>query len=646
MSIGGWCRVLAVSCAALVVAPSGALGASLYAGDGDALKGFETNAPGPGLAAAASSTAVTAPGDLAFAPDAETAFAISGAGIVPIAPARGVAGPVVPVDASPQSHVAVAPDGRAALVTSPSTGKVTALDTATLTPGATFPVVGAAAVAIAPDGAAAYVTGSAASLTPIDLPSGTVGTAIALASPGSAISITPDGALALVAGGTATAGTVQVVDLVTGVAEPPIALGDRAATLVSVSRDGHFAAVADAGGSVWLVDIAARHASRLLGADEAPRPGITFTADGLLVVASQGCPHPPHCSAGYTVAYDLSGDVVHRFDTYLPGALRPAPEPTATFVGLWARPGEPKQLDAGASSNTGGTVTSYTWDFGDGSPTVTTTGPTTTHTYTAVGTYTARLTTTNAGGCATSTVYTGQSLLCSGRTSATTTRSIAVATPPPPAVYPPPVAHTFPAAGVTATGATLTGSVDYPASARRWRFEYGSTTRYGQRTPELHTQDLINIAPARQSVTGLVPNHRYHYRLVVTDAGGAVLSTGADATFVTRTSGSLPLRSTVIHVAGRSAAVPVRCSSIRACRGSVALVARVPIGARHRLTSVTCGTGRFSLAAGRSGSVRVPVGTRCAALLRRHGSVAGQSRTQLTSGQRAATRAVRLRLTR
>ena len=45
-----------------------------------------------------------------------------------------------------------------------------------------------------------------------------------------------------------------------------------------------------------------------------------------------------------------------------------------------------------------GTVASYTWDFGDGSAPVTTTGPTTSHTYAKAGVYEVKVTATSRTG--------------------------------------------------------------------------------------------------------------------------------------------------------------------------------------------------------------------------------------------------------
>lgn len=70
-------------------------------------------------------------------------------------------------------------------------------------------------------------------------------------------------------------------------------------------------------------------------------------------------------------------------------------------------------FDGTGSTDPDGTITTFAWDFGDGTSG---TGGTTTHTYTAAGTYSARLTVTDDGGAASS-----------------TSRTIIVTAPPPPA---------------------------------------------------------------------------------------------------------------------------------------------------------------------------------------------------------------------
>ena len=70
-------------------------------------------------------------------------------------------------------------------------------------------------------------------------------------------------------------------------------------------------------------------------------------------------------------------------------------------------------------------MTSYAWNFGDGSK-VTTASPTVTHTYTSPGVYTATLTVTDSAGTSTTEVFTGQTMSRNGGPSATTSHQVVV----------------------------------------------------------------------------------------------------------------------------------------------------------------------------------------------------------------------------
>ena len=77
---------------------------------------------------------------------------------------------------------------------------------------------------------------------------------------------------------------------------------------------------------------------------------------------------------------------------------------------------------------------------------------------------------------------------------------------------------------VSATGATVSGRVT--TGQATFHFEYGTSTDYGQATPE--------TAPARfvsRRLSNLLPHTTYHYRVVATNAGG--VSRGDDRTFIT-----------------------------------------------------------------------------------------------------------------
>ncbi|TML00160.1 MAG: hypothetical protein E6G34_01285 [Actinobacteria bacterium] len=93
---------------------------------------------------------------------------------------------------------------------------------------------------------------------------------------------------------------------------------------------------------------------------------------------------------------------------------------------------------------------------------------------------------------------------------------------------------------VTATSATLTGTVNPEGEATTYYFQYGTGTAYGSTTPSpaanagsgtMH----VNVSAAAGSLT---PNITYHYRLVATNASGT--STGADHTFKTNAAPPIP----------------------------------------------------------------------------------------------------------
>ena len=90
--------------------------------------------------------------------------------------------------------------------------------------------------------------------------------------------------------------------------------------------------------------------------------------------------------------------------------------PQAKFNPVPAPAGSASTFEGGPSLDGDGSVTSWSWDFGDGT---TSTGPQTAHVYATPGTYTARLTVTDDEGCSTTSKYTGQQLSCSGSPYAT-----------------------------------------------------------------------------------------------------------------------------------------------------------------------------------------------------------------------------------
>ncbi len=94
-----------------------------------------------------------------------------------------------------------------------------------------------------------------------------------------------------------------------------------------------------------------------------------------------------------------------------------------------------------------------------------------------------------------------------------------------------PVAKTTGVNQISPSGATLVGSVDPNGEATTYYFEYGTTRRYGSRTPDA----TVNGANARRvtgRVEGLAPNTRYHFRLVASNPSG--VRSGENRTVRTR----------------------------------------------------------------------------------------------------------------
>jgi hypothetical protein len=95
-----------------------------------------------------------------------------------------------------------------------------------------------------------------------------------------------------------------------------------------------------------------------------------------------------------------------------------------------------------------------------------------------------------------------------------------------------PGATTAGAAVVTPSSATLTGSVDPRGLATTYRFQYGTTARYGGLTPTTAAGAGSKAVTAVGEVTALAPNTTYHYRISAHNRDGT--THGADRTFRTQ----------------------------------------------------------------------------------------------------------------
>jgi hypothetical protein len=74
--------------------------------------------------------------------------------------------------------------------------------------------------------------------------------------------------------------------------------------------------------------------------------------------------------------------------------------------------------------------------------------------------------------------------------------------------------------GLSATGATLNGTVSPNGRATTWYFEYGKSSAYGTKTPAQNAGSDTGSVPVSAAISGLETGSTYHYRLVATSDAG------------------------------------------------------------------------------------------------------------------------------
>jgi hypothetical protein len=93
-----------------------------------------------------------------------------------------------------------------------------------------------------------------------------------------------------------------------------------------------------------------------------------------------------------------------------------------------------------------------------------------------------------------------------------------------------PIVATGAASAITATSATVNGSVNPVNQPTTYHFEYGSSTGYGSTTAGQTISPADDAShPVSAGLSGLTPGATYHYRLVAVNATGT--TAGSDQTF-------------------------------------------------------------------------------------------------------------------
>src|SRR4029453_11795551 len=84
----------------------------------------------------------------------------------------------------------------------------------------------------------------------------------------------------------------------------------------------------------------------------------------------------------------------------------------------------------------------------------------------------------------------------------------------------PPLVRTGAAREIGTTTARLTGSVNPQGRRTTWDFEYGTTTRYGSKTPTSPAGSAFGEHAVTAPILGLHTTSLYHYRLLAQNDGG------------------------------------------------------------------------------------------------------------------------------
>ncbi len=101
----------------------------------------------------------------------------------------------------------------------------------------------------------------------------------------------------------------------------------------------------------------------------------------------------------------------------------------------------------------------------------------------------------------------------------------------------PPDVTTGAASGITASAATLNGSVDANGRSTTFYFDYGSSTSYGSKTSPKSAGSATSAQPVSAGISGLTAGRTYHFRIVATSDAGTTV--GKDATFTTSSTPSV-----------------------------------------------------------------------------------------------------------
>lgn len=167
-----------------------------------------------------------------------------------------------------------------------------------------------------------------------------------------------------------------------------------------------------------------------------------------------------------------------------------------------------------------------------------------------------------------------------------------------------PAAQTGAATGATFGSAIVGGTINPRACLTKWHVKYGTTTAYGQRTPDRTLPAGIVTKSVSEVLHKLKPQTTYHFRLFASSAQGGPES-GNDLTFVTGAFPGAAVLSTKAKVGkDRIAKIKLACpaETTGSCDGKLALTRKKNGKVQSVARAVT-----FSVKPGKTGKVAVTI---------------------------------------
>ncbi len=379
--------------------------------------------------------------------------------------------PITPVTVNNYpTDLAITPDGREAWVCNDYVGIVSVIDLASKTVVANVSILGRATphIAITPDGTEAWVVNPHEKLVSvINIASRTlVNSSIPIGSVGAYLAFTPDGKQAWVCN--VGDNNLSIIDTASRTPIGLVPVGVNPLD-IAMTPDGKQAWVTNAGGTtVSVIDTSFSHPTVNIFVGIAPNR-IAMTPDGtqawvtagglptnqiaVIDVATQTVLNYVPGSISQSIAFSPDGKqawsitpvpgTVHEYNRLSQTlvqtltfsnptqdlAITPDQAPTARFA--VTTNGVVASFDASASSSPYGSIATYAWNFGDGSPVQNVAIPQISYSYAQVGTYTVTLTVTNTQGTSTTQTFTGTTVSNNGGPSAQTSQQITVDFAPP-----------------------------------------------------------------------------------------------------------------------------------------------------------------------------------------------------------------------